>query len=156
MSLGKIEEALPFQRRQWQVQRFFWAVLALLIAGCAAGLAGSGPFADRTSFMGGGWELVSPRFSRLDSPTRFELTQRNDVPDVVSVHLGGDFADSFVIEHVWPAPVSSRRDSEGLELRFGPGTSRITLQGRPSNIGLLRGRFAVDGTGGGIWAWVNP
>jgi hypothetical protein len=39
----EIQEDLPFQRREWLVERVAWGVMALLIVAALLGLFGTGP-----------------------------------------------------------------------------------------------------------------
>ena len=71
----QIEQDLPFQYRQWRVERAGWAIIGLIILAAFAGVFGHHPFARATAQTPDGALVVEyDRFARYESDTEMNVS----------------------------------------------------------------------------------
>lgn len=146
-----LDDDLPFQRKQWQLERIAWYAMCALVAySLAGGLGGGGPLSTAEAISKDGSVRVHyERFARQLTPNSVEITARQ-APDGrdVEIHLSGNFLSSMTVRSVVPEPSASRAADNGYLFAFGrqPGVveTRVELQVEPQKIGAVEGWLAVN------------
>jgi hypothetical protein len=160
----EIPEDLPFQRREWLIERVAWAVMALLIAAALLGLFGTGPLSRTTAGDKAGplW-LEYERFARLlaPAPLRVHLGPGAERDGIVRVWIDRRYIDSLELQQVTPQPDSTEVGVERLIFTFrradGEGAAAITFNMRPSRVGILFGHVGlVNGPALSLQQFVYP
>ena len=146
-----LDEDLRFQRRQWQLERVAWVVIAGLIAyALAGGFGGGGPLSSTEAVTADGSAQVHyERFARQLTPNSVEITVRQP-PDgrPAQIHLSGEYLSSVAVKSTVPQPDTSSAAENGYLFAFKrlPGVSeiRIELQLEPQKIGSAEGWLTVN------------
>jgi hypothetical protein len=149
----EIQEDLPFQRREWLVERVAWGVMALLIVAALLGLFGTGPFSRATA----GDETIPlsleyDRYGRLLAPATLRVHIGRDIGDdgFVRVWFERRYMETVELQQVTPEPENAEAAGDRLIFAFRltdpERPSAITFNIRPSRFGLLSGRVGlIDG-----------
>ena len=146
-----LDEDLPFQRKQWQLERIAWWVMGALVAyALAGGFGGGGPLSTAEAVSKDGTVRVRyERFARQLTPNSVEITARQ-TPDGrdVQIHLSGNYLGSMTVRSVVPEPRASKAADTGHLFAFErmPGVveANIKLQVEPQKIGTVEGWLAVN------------
>lgn len=138
------DEDMPFQRRQWQIERIGWTLMAALVIAALAGvLGGRGPLA-RTSV--GAIEYA--RFARLSAPTTVDVRVAAGTTGALRLRVSDEYLDRMTLRSIVPPPVSTeladRHHVFVFERSSLPGTVRIQLQLEPTTVGRASGWIGVD------------
>jgi hypothetical protein len=146
----EISEDHDFQRKSWAVQRYCWAVMALVVLLGLLGLFGAGPL-SKTSAGKEGSPLVLhyERFGRFRSPSTLVADLRPGTAGVEArLWLSSELLAGMQIEDIEPQPerVEAGPDQSALVFRLvAPGTpTRVTMSIRPETLGQIKGRISVD------------
>jgi hypothetical protein len=146
-----LDDDLPFQRKQWQLERIAWLAMSVLVAySLAGGLGGGGPLSTTESVSKDGTVRVHyEKFARQLTPNSVEITASpTPAGGDVQIHLSGGFMGSMTVRSVVPAPRSSRAADNGYLFAFErlPGVveAKIELQVEPQKIGTAQGWLAVN------------
>lgn len=147
-----------FRRRLLRAQRVGRLVLLVFVLAGAAGLFGGlGPLSGQRVVVGEQGLLSLPRFVRLQTP--FVLIAENSGGDerAWTVLLSDRMVRHLSIEQIAPTPLESTWSGEGLELRFGPGTTRASVRARSDAVGPIDGHVRMDdGEPVSIPLWTYP
>lgn len=101
-------DIMPFQRREWVVQRIGWVLIGLVLLAGMLGLFGRGPLAHRTS-ANPALRVEYEWLTRRDSQTSWKLTPlAPPVDGRYRVALDANWAQHFHIHAIQPQPVSAR------------------------------------------------
>ena len=146
-----LDEDLPFQRKQWLVERIGWLVMGALVAySLAGGLGSGGPLSTTEAVSKDGTVRVHyEKFARQLTPISLEITARQapDGRDLL-IHLSGDYLGSMAVRSVVPEPSASRAADNGYLFEFqrllGVVEAKIELQVEPQKIGTVEGWLAVN------------
>ena len=146
-----LDDDLPFQRKQWQLERIAWYVMCALVAySLAGGFGGGGPLSTAEAVSKDGSVRVHyEKFARQLTPNSVEITAKQ-APDGrdIQIHLSGNYLASMTVRSVVPEPSASRAADNGYLFTFGrlPGVAeaRIELQLEPQKIGTVEGWLAVN------------
>lgn len=129
-------------------------LLMLLFALCALlGLTGSGPLA-RAAVTAEGFRLEYARFGRVTASSALTIQFEPAVVQggMVSVWLGRDYLDSFVIESIVPEPESVAGSADRLVYAFRtlenqPGQITFHMKASAGSFGLIRGEAGIISNG---------
>ena len=145
--VAALNEPLPFQRREWAVQRLGWTLMGLIILAGALGLFGDGPLAQRTR------SNVSLQFdfdwlARRDAQTTWKLWPRTQPVDgLYRVGLDANWAQHFRIHSVQPQ-LKTARLVDGFwvyEFEARGNSAPIVFNVEPTRLGTLAGSVRLDG-----------
>lgn len=146
------DEDVPFQRREWTVQRIGWIAMAMLVIAALLGLAGGGgPLTDATQqTRDDTLQMHYVRVERAQAPAelRFNLATGNG--EHISIWIGNDFLSGVEIESISPQPLETRAGA-GRQIFVFPvagdaETIEATFHYRPQGFGRYAGRAGlVDG-----------
>lgn len=156
---------MPFQRRDWFVQRISWVLMALAIIAALLGLFGRGPLSDAVAGEEGGPLWVEyHRFARFGSPEHLRVHWGPNLADrdgTVRVWVSKQYLHAQQIEHVSPQPESVEVGEDRLVYVFkvedpaksGSATFSLTTaqRGRATAKLGLEGRQAVE-----FWQFIYP
>lgn len=135
-----------FQRREWTVERVWWAVLALLVVMALLGVFSAGPLSETTT--GGpdaGVEVEHERFVRDTGKSTWTIRVQ---PEAVqnqkaTVFISDELAQAMQIQNVAPAPSTETSTRAGLMLEFDAPQADsppvVRLRFRPDAIGVREG-----------------
>jgi hypothetical protein len=101
-------ESMPFQRREWLIQRVGWVLIALVLLAGLLGLLGRGPLGQRTS-VNAALQVEYEWLARRDAQTTWTLTPLQ--PPVDGRHrvaLDANWARHFHIHSIHPEPQSAQ------------------------------------------------
>ena len=102
-----LSRTLPFQRREWLVQRIGWVMMGLIILAGALGLMGNGPLAKRM-LANDTLQLDFEWLVRRDAQTTWKLTPRAaPTGGAYRVSLDANWAQHFEIHSIEPEPDST-------------------------------------------------
>ena len=146
-----LDSELPFQRKQWRIERIGWTVMALLILyALAGGVGGGGLLSDAEVVLADGSARVRyEKFARQLTPTTVEinLTQPPDGRPM-QLHLDGSYLGSTTIKLIVPEPDTTTIADNGYVFGFkrsaGVTDSKIRLQLEPQRIGTVKGWLVIN------------
>ena len=141
-------ESTVFMRRNWQVQRVGWVLMALVVLLGLAGLFGRGPLTRRNA-SAPGLTLQYQRVLRLKATESLEFTLEARPAGEARLDIDSGFVSRTEIERIIPEPPEISVSPEGQRLSFpaaGTGSVAVRLLFVPKKLGRLRARF---GTGEG-------
>jgi len=138
------KESLPFQRREWVVQRIGWVVFALILLAGLLGLFGDGPLAHRVA-ASPALQIEYDWLIRRDSPTTWKLTPRVPPKDGhYRVALDADWAQHFRMHGIQPEPASARLVDGRWEYEFEASASvPIVFNVEARRMGSLEGSIRL-------------
>lgn len=146
-----VEEDLPFQRKQWRVERAGWVVMTALIIGAVAGLfGGGGPLSSATASAPDGRVRVEhQRFARMLAPTSIEITVAAPASGrPLHVRINESYLGAMSVRSITPEPNSMTFADQVLVLAFerltGASEAKVRLQVEPQKIGSVEGSVTVD------------
>jgi hypothetical protein len=138
-----------FQRIEWSVQRFGWAVWALTILAGLIGLLGSGPLSHTETKAGDGSLTVAyDRYLHYHHPTQLQLTLGHIEDRQVRVKLSRPLLDCLQIERIEPEPAKAELTNDGLIYIFESVASkdaRIIFHVDYERFGSNQGTIEVAG-----------
>ena len=142
-----LNEPLPFQRRDWIVQRIGWVLMALVIMAGALGLFGNGPLARRET------SSAALRFEyewllHQHAQTTWLLTPHAPPRDGrYRLALDADWAQHFRIEDIEPRPQVAELSGGRWVYEFraeGGRAAPIQFHVEPRESGLFEGSVQLD------------
>lgn len=140
-------ESTIFMRRNWQVQRAGWALMALAVLLAVAGLFGQGPLSSRSA-SAPGLTLHYQRVVRLEAAQSLEFAL--DAPEAgdVALELDREFLTRTEIQRILPDPRTVSTSLAGQQLHFaaaGAGPIAVRVLYVPKRLGRLPARFGIPG-----------
>jgi hypothetical protein len=138
-------ESTVFMRRNWQVQRAGWALMALVVLLGLAGMFGRGPLTRRDA-SAPGLTLQYQRVLRLEATESLEFTLEARRAGAAGLELDSGFVSRTEIQRIIPDPREISVSPEGHRLSFtvsGSGPVAVRLLFLPKKLGRLRARFGV-------------
>ena len=139
-------ESTVFMRRNWQVQRAGWLLMALVVLLGLFGLFGRGPL-TRRDVSAPGLTLQYQRVLRLEATESLEFTLATPAGEA-GLELDSGFVSRTEIERIIPEPREISVSPEGHRLSFpaaGSGSVAVRLLFVPKKLGRLRARFGTPG-----------
>jgi hypothetical protein len=103
----ELDEDLPFQEKQFRVERLGWGMMFAILIAALLGLFGSGPLSRASAASSeSGLRVEYSRFARRDAHTRIlvHLDPARVADDVLRIRLGGDFVERVIVQSITPAP----------------------------------------------------
>ncbi len=150
--LHPLEEEDPSTiRREWQIQRVGWVVLASIVVAALAGLFGPGPLSwSRVSADDGGIVVDYSRFARDGGPTTFTVTVAPEAvaEGMVDVWIADTLLDGLEVRQITPEPSSQTSVDGGVVLTFvvGEGAGlEAAITATVDASGFRRGSLGLDG-----------
>ena len=140
-----LSEPLPFQRREWVVQRIGWVAFALILLAGLLGLFGDGPLAHRVA-ANGALRIEYDRLIRRDAQTTWKLTPLAAPADGrYRVALDADWAQHFRIHAIQPEPESTHLADGRWQYEFEASAGvPIIFHVEARRMGSLRGSIRLD------------
>ncbi|MBW3634609.1 MAG: hypothetical protein KY456_16440 [Chloroflexi bacterium] len=158
----ELDRDLPFQHREWTVQRVGWLVMTAIIVAALIGLFGAGPISSATAGTGP-LQLQFSRFERRHAPTELEVTLLNSavIQDQVELWISSDYLERTTIESIVPEPEEVSETDNQVVYRFGiddqARTPTIHIALEYDDPGLTTGRIGLtDGPELTFWQFVYP
>lgn len=146
-----IDEDFGFQKRQWQVERVAWSLMALTVAAALAGVFGGGGPLNRgvATSANGTTELQYGRFARYLAPMSVDVNVSAPSGDrPLRLRVSDEYLSAMNVRSITPSPTSTALGDRQHIYVFDRGPSRvlatIRLELEPTSIGLQRGWIAVD------------
>jgi len=143
---------LPYQRREWFVERVGWALMLLLVLAALLGLLGSGPLSQAVaSATDASMQVEYPRFDRYQSPTELRVhLQPTPGMDTGRLWLDREFIDRVQLARIDPEPLATAVAPDRFVYSFGllPADAPVTITFHlePNRFGRMPVRLGlVDG-----------
>jgi len=136
-----------FMRRNWQVQRVGWVLMALAVLLGVAGLFGKGPL-TRRDVSAPGLALQYQRVLRLEATESLEFMLDAGPRGEAGLELDSGFVSRTEIDRIIPEPREISVSPAGQRLSFpaaGSGSVAVRVLFVPKKLGRLRGRFGAPG-----------
>lgn len=143
----QLDEHRPFQERFWVVERVAWVAFGLLLVAAILGLTGSGGPLSRSIHQVAGGTIEFPVIARWQTGDELVVRFAPAEADSRRLTLSPEFADSFQINVIQPAPEQSLVSATGTVLTFAaePGTqASVTLHLTPQHPGLAEVAIGID------------
>ncbi|HEX7080192.1 MAG TPA: hypothetical protein VF329_04190 [Gammaproteobacteria bacterium] len=147
----EISEDMEFQRRTWIVERFGWAVLALIVVAAILGLFGKGLLGHAEATAADGTLTVEYyRFWRMQSPMMVGVAAQT-VPtgDRARIWMDRAYVESVQVDRITPEPESVEAAADRLIYVFALAHAgeplRATFEVEPQRPWRVRGRVGVEG-----------
>jgi hypothetical protein len=140
-------ESTGFMRRNWQVQRAGWLLMALVVLLGLAGGFGHGPL-NRRDASSPGLALQYQRVLRLEATESLEFRLEAQPAGEAGLELDSGFVRRVEIERIIPEPGEILVSPAGQRLSFpaaGSGSVAVRVLFIPKKLGRLRGRFGTPG-----------
>ena len=140
-----LNETLPFQRREWVVQRIGWVLCALFVLAGLLGLFGNGPLAHRV-VTNPALQIEHDWLIRRDAPTTWKLTPRAPPAEHrYRVALDANWAQHFRILAIQPEPASARLSAGRWVYEFEASDSvPIVFHVEARRMGTLEGSIRLN------------
>lgn len=142
----QIDEDLPFERRQWRVQRVGWVLMALVLLLALLGLFGGGPLSHARR-VDGGLGLEYERFVHASAPTTLRITLTPQ-DAVAGVSLDQRYLKAMSVDQVHPQPNRVEVRADGRTFYFDAPDSQpvsVEIDLRPPDAGLAAGILRSSG-----------
>lgn len=144
-----MEQDLPFQYRQWRLERIGQVLVACCLIAALLGLFGHHPLASITHQTADGRLSINyDRFARIESTSdvRLKLEPRKDGNGVVRVWLDQEYLDSLQLTSLSPTPLRVETHKRGRTFVFQTDGSRFTvrLSIQFQAVGTVHGSVRVD------------
>mgnify|MGYP003421545671 FL=1 len=141
-----IERDLPFQYRQWRLERIGQVLIGCCILAALLGLFGHHPLASVTQRTADGG--FSIRFARVESTSAVRLTlhPRKSGNGVVRVWLDQEYLDALQLTSISPVPLRAEAHDGGRTFVLQTDGSRftVTLSIQFQAVGTAHGSVKVD------------
>lgn len=135
------------QRREWMIQRLFWALLYAAILAIILGAVGRGPLSHiRIGEVGDPLQFEYERFLRYRATEDLRITVHNGSPST-RLLFSKDYFRNIGIQRIMPEPEEVLTTEKAVVLVFTgtPSvTSNITVTISPNKSGRHQGWVAVD------------
>ncbi len=146
-----LDSELPFQRKQWRIERIGWTAMAVLILyALAGGLGGGGPLSNaEVVAVDGSARVRYEKFARQLTPTTVEINVTQP-PDgrPTQLHVDGSYLSSTTIKLIVPEPDTTTIADNGYVFGFkrssGVADTKIRLQLEPQRIGTANGWLVIN------------
>jgi len=144
-----IEQDLPFQYRQWKLERIGQVLIACCILAALIGLFGHNPLSTATRQTADGrLSIHYDRFARTESNSDFLVTFEpgKGTDGVVRLWLSQEYLDAFKVTAVSPVPLRGEARDGRRAFVFQTDGSRFTaiLSVQFQAVGMVRGSVKVD------------
>lgn len=144
-----IEQDLPFQYRQWRLERMGQVLIACCIVAALLGLFGHNPLSTATRQTADGrFSIHYDRFARIESNSDFLVTFEPSKPGggVVRLWLDQEYLDAFKVTAVSPVPIRGEARDGGRAFVFQTDGSRFTaiLSVQFQAVGMVHGSVRAD------------
>ena len=144
-----IEQDLPFQYRQWRMERLGQVLIACCIMAALLGLFGHSPLSTAArQTVDGRLSIHYDRFARNETNTDLLVTlNRTRMADgIVRLWLDQDYLDAFKVTAVSPVPIRGEARDGARAFVFQTDGSRFTatLSVQFEAVGLVHGSVRAD------------
>jgi hypothetical protein len=147
---AEIRQDLPFQHRQWAIQRVSWVLAAITLALAIGGLFGGGPL-SHVRAGSPSLQVEYERFIRRDSPVEIRMDAQPTSGDEVRLAVSRDYLHSLRIDSIVPSPERTETTDQDVVMVFRVArpadSARITINATPLHAGTLRGSVRAMSTG---------
>jgi hypothetical protein len=144
-------EDLVFQRREWQVERFGWAVMVVIIVIALSGVLGGGGLVARATVAdaAGSTEVRYARFARYASPTTLHINLAASASGrPIRLRVSDRYLSEMSVRAITPPPTSTviadRQHVFVFERSAAPASATIRFELEPTASGRHLGWIAVD------------
>lgn len=145
----EVEQDLPFQYREWRIERIAWFIIALLLLAAALGVFGRHPFARVTVHTSDGRLSVQyDRFTRYQTNVDLLATLQpaKEGSGIVRLWFDPQYLDNLKVVAVSPLPVRGEAREGGRAFVFQTDGTQFTatVSVQFETIGLVHGRIWTD------------
>jgi hypothetical protein len=144
-------EDLGFQRLEWRVERFGWAVMLVIIVAALSGVLGGGGLVAGTTVAdaAGSTEVRYARFARYASPTTLHINLAASASGrPIRVRVSDRYLSEMNVRVITPPPtltaIADRQHVFVFERSAAPTSATIQFELEPRAIGRHRGWIAID------------
>jgi hypothetical protein len=146
----QLEDDPRFHRRNWRVQRFGWAVMAVVLLAALAGGLGRGPLSWASARSAGGTiEVEYDRVLRHAAPSTLRVTfTPASAGPAASLRLPRQFVEDAVLQSILPAPARAWSDGRYLTYEFALAQRTpltVVFDFQPDGYNWLHGEVAQPG-----------
>jgi hypothetical protein len=146
----EIRQDLPFQHRQWAVQRVGWVLAAITLVLAIGGLFGNGPL-SHVRAGSPALQVDYERFIRRDSPVEIGIEAQPTSGEEVRLAVSRDYLHSLRIDSIVPAPERTETTAQDVVMVFRVArpadSARVTINATPLHAGTLRGSVRAMSVG---------
>lgn len=142
----QINQDVPYQRKEWRVQRIIWVFVTALLIAALAGLLGPGPFSS-TSAGTPAFRVEYLRFARWQAPQSLVVSANTAGATSLQVAFDRSFLDSMQVQQITPQPATTKASGNDFIYTFdttGPGTATdVTFSLQPTSLGTIHGAISL-------------
>jgi len=159
----EINQDLPFQTRQWNIQRVGWAIMTLLIVAALLGVFGSGPLSSTTA---GDNETVAVHYERFirhtgEGDITIAVAASQAPADEVELRVEASWLDAVQILSISPEPAEFLAGDDSHVYVFTVDEPErpfaVNIRYTPREMGRISGGFTVnDGPSVSFTQWSYP
>jgi hypothetical protein len=145
----EIRQDLPFQRKEWRVQKIVWVFVAAMLVAAVVGLVGPGPLSS-ASARTARFQVRYLRFARWQAPQSLVVTAGGQGSGTLRLSFNRSFLDSMAVQQITPEPASVKASSAGFVYTFTTtdAPTDITFDLQPTSMGMLHATIAMSASGG--------
>lgn len=99
----EVDQDIPYQKKEWRVERFGWLLMLFFIGVSLAGFTGSGPVNSR-EIQDNPLTVTYKPYARNHSPTELEVQINNVDRSPVLIAFDKDFLKNYQIKNITPEP----------------------------------------------------
>lgn len=147
----EISQNLPFQRREWLVQRIGWVVIAVLLVAAMLGFFGPGPLSKTTASGGAGaLSIEYYRFWRMASPMplRIRIQPIANGQEEISMWISREYLEAMRVESVTPEPERVEAATDHFvyvfKLKDASSAATVMFDLEPARMGKVSGEIKVN------------
>jgi hypothetical protein len=141
----QINQDVPYQRKEWRVQRIIWVFVAALLIAALAGLFGPGPLSS-TSTGTPSFRVEYLRFARWQAPQSLVVSADTAGAPTLRLAFDRSFLNSMQVQQITPQPANAKASGNNFIYSFatGPGTATdITFNLQPNSLGTIHGAISL-------------
>jgi hypothetical protein len=146
----QINQDVPYQRKEWRVQRIIWVFVTALLIAALAGLLGPGPLSS-TSAGTRAFRVEYLRFARWQAPQSLVVSADTAGATTLQLAFSRSFLGSMQVQQITPQPANAKVSGANFIYTFdvtGPGTATdVTFSLQPTSLGTIHGAINLVAAG---------
>lgn len=145
------DSVMRHHRSAWRIERYGWALIALVLVATLLGAFGDGPLSRARTGSAGTLSVEYDRLLRSSAPTEYRFQVHPSIASrgVLRLRFDRSLVDHMEMDSIIPAPEQQEAGPGYTQFTFrvAPAGSPVNIdfRFRPATFGPYAGRVSVDG-----------